>query len=104
MLVDRYKVSICVTTYNHEKFIKKALDSILNQQVNFNYQIVVSDDCSTDRTREIIEKYQKQFPEKFKVIFNEKNLGVVDNFIHTISQCEAEYIAILDGDDAMLPN
>ena len=104
MLVDKYKVSICVTTYNHEKFIQKALDSILCQDVNFNYQIVVADDCSSDKTRAIVTDYQKKFPEKLKVIFNEKNLGVVGNFFEAILQCDGEYIAILDGDDAMLPN
>ncbi|MBL0329718.1 MAG: glycosyltransferase [Bacteroidetes bacterium] len=103
MSVDKYKVSICVTTYNHEKFIQRALDSILSQEVNFNYQIVISDDCSTDRTREIILEYKKLYPDKIKAILNDPNLGVVANFFSAITQCDGEYIAILDGDDAMLP-
>lgn len=52
-------VSVGMLTYNHEKYISRALDSVLMQEVNFDYEIVIADDCSTDGTRDIIREYQK---------------------------------------------
>ena len=94
------KLTIVTTTYNQEKYIGEAIDSMLMQKTKFPFQIVVSDDCSQDRTREILEKYKKKYPEKIKVIKNEKNLGAMENFIHTLAQIkDTEYVALCDGDD-----
>lgn len=93
------KVSIAMITYNHEKFIAKALDSILMQQVNFEYEIVIGEDCSTDSTRDIVINYQNHYPEKIRLLLPETNLGMLKNFVQTLSACQGEYIALLEGDD-----
>ncbi|GAL86706.1 glycosyl transferase family protein [Sporocytophaga myxococcoides] len=88
-----------MTTYNQEQYIAKALDSILSQKHDYNYEIVVSDDCSTDNTRQIIKDYQKEYPHIIRPILNNKNLGVSKNCIQNFRSCRGEYIATLDGDD-----
>jgi glycosyltransferase involved in cell wall biosynthesis len=93
------KLSVCLITHNQEKFIAQALESALTQQVTFDYEIVVSDDCSTDRTRSIVIDYQQRNPDKIRLAFPDKNLGVNPNLAHTIGACRGEYIALLEGDD-----
>ncbi|MGB9736101.1 MAG: glycosyltransferase family 2 protein, partial [bacterium] len=92
------KVSVCITTYNHEKFIKEAIDSVLAQETNFNYDIVISDDFSTDKTQEILKKYQQAYPDKIHLMLNKINVGAIKNFNQALKACKGEYIAILDGD------
>ena len=86
-------------TYNHEKFIHTAIDSILMQKTNFTFEIVVGDDCSTDKTQEILLNYKKNNPNTFKLIFNEKNLGAKVNQVNVLTACSGKYIAICEGDD-----
>jgi glycosyltransferase involved in cell wall biosynthesis len=93
------KVSVLMLAYNHEKFIAQALDSVLMQQVDFNYEIVIGEDCSTDNTREILIRYQQEYPDKIRLLLPEKNLGMHDNFIQTFKACRGDYIALLEGDD-----
>ena len=78
------KLSVCLITHNHEQFIAQALDSALEQQVTFDYEIVVSDDCSTDRTRQIVIEYQQRHPDKIRLALPEKNLGVNRNLAQTL--------------------
>jgi glycosyltransferase involved in cell wall biosynthesis len=93
------KLSVCLITHNHEQFIAQALDSALEQQVTFDYEIVVSDDCSTDGTRQIVTAYQQRHPDKIRLALPEKNLGVNRNLAQTLRACRGEYIALLEGDD-----
>lgn len=93
------KVSVLVLTYNHEKFIAQALDSILMQEGNFDYEIVIGEDCSTDKTRDIVIDYQKKYPDKIRLLLPEKNLGMMRNLVQTYNACKGQYIAILEGDD-----
>lgn len=93
------KLSVCMVTYNHENFIKQAIESVLMQKVNFDYEIVIGEDCSTDKTKEIVIKYQNKYPNIIKAFINKKNLGAGLNFIKTLKGCKGEYIALLDGDD-----
>ena len=92
-------LSVAVVTYNQEKYISKTLDSILHQEHNYSYEIVIGDDCSTDGTRRIIEKYKERFPEIVKPIYNEVNLGFINNYYNVISHCRGEYIMECGGDD-----
>ncbi|HEY6163043.1 MAG TPA: glycosyltransferase, partial [Bacteroidia bacterium] len=101
--MNRPRLSIALTTYNHEHFIARALDSILSQQVNFDLEIVIGEDGSTDKTREIILGYQERFPGKIRLLDPNGNLGYVKNFDNTLKACAGEYISIFDGDDLMLP-
>ncbi len=93
------KVSVAMVTYNHEKFIAKALDSVLMQRTNFDYELVIGEDCSTDKTRNILIDYQKRYPDKFRLLLHEKNLGMHENGARVLDACTGEYIAMLDGDD-----
>jgi len=93
------KVSACLIVYNHEKYISDCLEGALAQKVDFGYEIVVSEDCSTDRTREICRDYQKKYPEKIKLFFNETNLGLSGNWLKSWTRCRGDYLAICEGDD-----
>lgn len=93
------KVSVAMITYNHEEYIAKAIDSVLMQRTNFDYEIVIGEDCSTDSTRDIVTDYQKRYPDKFRLLLNEKNLGPFRNAKQTYESCQGTYVAVLDGDD-----
>ena len=93
------KLSVLAISYNHEKYISQAIESILAQQTNFDFEIIVGDDCSTDKTAEILLRYQRQFPHHFSVIVNEKNLGPHRNFERVYNAARGEYIALLETDD-----
>lgn len=93
------KVSVLVTSFNHAPFIEQCLQSALNQRTTFPYEIVVSDDVSTDDTRARIDNVAGRNPGRLRIISREKNLGNPWNFVDTYELCQGEYIAILDGDD-----
>ncbi|WP_136514791.1 glycosyltransferase [Geomonas edaphica] len=93
------KVSILMITYNHEKYLAQALDSVLEQEVAFDYEIVVGEDNSSDGTGRILAEYQKRFPEKIRIVTSASNVGMHRNFIRTYRACVGEYVALLEGDD-----
>ena len=92
-------VSVIILCYNHEKYIAQALESVLEQKTNFNFNIIIADDGSTDKTVEIISNYQAQNFDKIILLKSEKNKGVLANAVATISSIKSKYIALLDGDD-----
>ena len=104
MEIENIKLSVTVITYNQEMFIEETLDSIVNQDLNVSFEIVIGDDASTDRTPEIIKMYAEKYPDLIKPIFRTKNLGHTGNYIETTKAARGEYIAHLDGDDLMFPN
>jgi len=93
------KVSVSLITYNHEKFIAACLDSIVAQITAFDFEIVVCDDASTDKTPEIISGYAAKYPQLIKPILRKNNLGMVKNALAAIEACSGQYIAIMEGDD-----
>lgn len=93
------KVSVRMITYNHEKFIAQAVDSVLMQETDFAYELVIGEDCSTDRTRDIVKEYQRKHPDKIRLLLPERNLGARENSKQTTRACRAEYMALLEGDD-----
>jgi len=93
------KLSVAMITYNHEKFIVQALDSVLMQEVDFDYEIVIGDDLSQDRTREILLNYQAQYPEKIRLLLYETKQGPGGNIYSVLNSCQGDYIALLEGDD-----
>jgi glycosyltransferase involved in cell wall biosynthesis len=100
---DRPKVSVCVTTYNHRKYIKDCLLSVLMQSCDADLEILVGDDCSTDETGEIIRQVSAMFPGRITAPARERNLGACDNCRDLIARATGQYIAMLDGDDYWLP-
>lgn len=103
MLNKKPVVSVCVVTYNQERYIEQCLQSLVDQEVDFDFEIIVADDCSKDRTREIIERFAKNYPALIRPFFHAQNLGPYKNgeFVH--EQAKGDYIAHMDGDDYALP-
>lgn len=99
MANNNVKVSIMILAYNHEKYIREALDSVVMQQTNFKFEAIIGEDKSTDKTREIIREYQERYPDIIKPIFRKKNLGASKNVVSTLKQCTGEYVAFLECDD-----
>ena len=95
----RPKVSVCVITYNHEPYIRQCLDSILNQQVSFEFDIVIGEDKSTDGTGDIVREYEQRYPGVISVISPVVNGGGQANFERAYTACKGQYIAYVDGDD-----
>ncbi len=93
------KVSIICTNYNKEAWIEEAIQSFLNQKCNFDYEIILVDDASSDHSPQIIEHYAKQFPEKIKAVFHQENLGITKTWIEVCKLAQGDYIARCDGDD-----
>lgn len=98
------KVSVCVVTYNQEKYIAECLQSIVDQETDFDFEIIVGDDCSTDGTREIVRGFEKKYSKKFILLFHTQNIGAASNYAKTHELATGEYVAHIDGDDVMLPN
>ncbi|MFS0576484.1 glycosyltransferase [Sporosarcina sp. 179-K 3D1 HS] len=92
-------VSINCITYNHEDYIQDALEGFLMQRTDFDFEILVGEDCSTDGTRQIVEKYVQQYPEKIKMITSKQNVGGRENAIRLQEASKGRYIAICEGDD-----
>lgn len=92
-------LSVAMITYNQEQYIAQALDSVLMQAVNFDYEIVIGDDLSSDGTRDILRDYAARHPDKIRLLLNEQNLGMVANIVQVLRACQGTYIAILEGDD-----
>lgn len=97
-------VSVCIVTYNQEKFIEQTLKSVLNQDTNFQYEVIIGDDCSTDSTRKIVEAFFQKNPDIIVPVFHEKNIGPVENIKAVYRKAKGKYIYHLDGDDLALPN
>lgn len=102
------KVSVLMATYNHEGFITQAVNSVLRQEVNFDYEIIIGEDASTDRTHEIVLDFQQRHPDKIRVYLRDaidserdRALGVggKTNFVKCLYACQGQYVALLDGDD-----
>lgn len=95
------KVSVLMITYNQEDFIAQAIDSVLSQQVDFNYEIVVGDDCSTDNTKVLLLDYHQKDPDRIKLLLHKRNLGFSGkkNLTESLKACHGEYVAVLEGDD-----
>ena len=93
------KVSVCVWTYNQERYLRDCLDGIFSQEVNFDYEVVIGDDCSTDSTAKIISDYQQRYGDRMLVLNREKNLGAQRNSIDVLNRASGEFVAICEGDD-----
>lgn len=95
-------VSIYVASYNHENFIERCINGILNQKVNFIYEVIIHDDYSTDNTLKILRKYEKKYPNIFKNIYQKQNKFLENRSVHLSNQvnnCKGKFIALCDGDD-----
>jgi len=93
------KLSVMIITYNHERFIAQAIESVLAQRVNFDYEIVIGDDCSTDGTRAVIMDFHRRYPDRIVPLIRDQNIGGCRNTESTLAACQGQYLAMLEGDD-----
>lgn len=94
-------VSVKMITYKHERFIYQAITSVLNQQTSFEYEIIISDDCSPDSTKLIIEDLISNHPSGYRIKYfrHSQNIGALANFVFAMNKCESKYIAVCEADD-----
>jgi glycosyltransferase involved in cell wall biosynthesis len=92
-------VSAVMITYNHEPYIAQAIEGVVSQETDFPIELIIGEDCSTDRTREIVLDYQRRYPELIRVLLTEKNLGMHANFRRTILAARGKHVAFCEGDD-----
>lgn len=96
-------VSICCITFNHSKYIKECIEGFLSQNCDFEYEIIINDDCSTDGTVEILKEYANLYPERIRPIFHDENQWskgirkILDTFVYP--KASGKYIALCEGDD-----
>lgn len=95
------KVSVCMITYGHEKFIEQAINGVLMQDCDFEMELIVANDCSPDKTDAVIQNILENHPKasSIKYIKQDENLGMIPNFIFAMQECEGKYIALCEGDD-----
>lgn len=95
------KVSVCMITYGHEKFIEEAINGVLMQECDFEVELIIANDSSPDLTDEIIQNILENHPKAYRIkyIKHDNNLGMMSNSIFAIKHCKAEYIALCEGDD-----
>lgn len=98
------KVSVCIITYNQKEYIGKCLQSVLDQRTDFEFEIIVGDDCSTDGTRDIVREFEAAYPGIIKPIYQDRNIGGgTYNFLAVHRAATGDYVAHVDGDDYCLP-
>lgn len=92
-------VSVLMTTYNHQAYLSDAIEGVLSQRCDFPIELIIAEDCSTDGTRAIAERYLAGHPDKIRIITGETNLGLVANSNRALAQCRGEFVAFCEGDD-----
>lgn len=93
------KVSVLMLTYNQERYINEAIRSVMLQQTDFSFELVIGNDGSTDETGAICRTWQDNYPKQIVLLNREQNLGLQQNFIQSYAHCRGEYVAICEGDD-----
>lgn len=101
MVNEDFVVSVNMITYKHEYYIKQAIEGVLMQQTNFDFELIIADDCSPDATSEIINDIIKNHPQgnKIKYFRHKENIGMQENGIFAFNQCKGKYMALCEGDD-----
>lgn len=92
-------ISIIVPVYNHEKYIEQAIQSILMQKVKLSYEVLIGEDCSTDKSREVLKKIEPNLPKNFHIYYRNHNFGAKKNINDLYSKMKGRYFIVLEGDD-----
>lgn len=92
-------VSVLMITYNHEEYLKDAIEGVVNQVCEFEFELIIGEDASKDNTLSIAHEYQKKYPELIRVIYSEKNVGMNQNSTRIFQQARGKYVAYCEGDD-----
>lgn len=93
------KISIIIAVYNHEKYVEQTINSVLEQKTDYEIEVFVGEDCSTDRSREVLMALENKCPKHFHFIYRDKNVGAKKNFKDLFSRITGDYFIILEGDD-----
>jgi glycosyltransferase involved in cell wall biosynthesis len=96
---DEALVSVIIITYNHERFIEECIDSVLMQETDFPFEILISEDCSTDLTHDIVRDYQQQFPNTIRLLLSEVNRNDNEVTARAVRVAAGKYVVVMDGDD-----
>lgn len=101
MKLNEIMVSVCIPTYNHEKYIMQAIESVLRQKTNYSYEVLIGEDCSTDQTREILKRFETVKPDFVHIIFREENMNSkkIYNALDLRMRARGKYVITLEGDD-----
>lgn len=102
-MIKNPKVSVTLMTYNQKDYIGLCLESLVTQECDFEFEIIVGDDASTDGTSDIVREYANRYPDIVIPLIHEKNLGPSGNFFSIVELAKGDYIAHMDGDDYALP-
>ena len=92
-------VTVLITTYNQENYIGQAIDSVLAQKTDFPFEIYISEDCGTDRTREILQEYAAKYPDIIRLNLRSENVGISRNWYQGLCAARGEFVCTLEGDD-----
>lgn len=98
-LVPDPVVTVLITTYNQEDYLAAAIEGAVKQQTNFPFEIIIGEDCSTDRTRELALSYQRRFPDRIRVVYGSENVGAFHNSNRCFRRARGEFLAYCEGDD-----
>lgn len=96
---NKVMLSIIMAVYNHEKYVQKAVQSILMQKINVLYEVLIGEDCSTDNTRAVLKNMEKDLPVNYHIFYRETNWGAKENYKDLEQRTCGKYVAILEGDD-----
>lgn len=96
---NQIMVSVVCLTYNHEKYLRAALESVISQITNFSYEVIIGDDCSSDNSANIIREFEKKYPNIIKAVCREKNVGSSENERDLYSRTKGKYAILLETDD-----
>ena len=97
--MSRKLISVIIPSYNRADTVGQTIDSIISQVVDADVEVVVGDDCSTDNVREVLEQYQKKYPDVIRLFFREQNMGLGANWAQCVKDCRGDYICNCDNDD-----
>jgi len=97
------KLSVCMLAYNQAELFREAIESVVTQETNFEFEVIVCDDASTDGTADVLREYEKKYPHLIKAVYREQNVGHYTNYVDAHNRARGEYAAHLDGDDLFLP-
>lgn len=97
--LENIMVSVVMPTYNHEKYIRQAIEGVLMQETDFIFELIIVEDYSTDDTKKIALEYADKHPKIINVLDSEKNLGITDNYLRAMGVITGKYIALCEGDD-----
>ena len=96
---QRPRASVCMITYNHEKYIAQAIESVLMQKTDFDFEVVIGEDGSADGTADIVRRMAERCRPRIRPLLRDRNLGAQRNFVDVLQHCRGDYVAVLEGDD-----